>query len=101
MEGSEAGHEEKGANLMNYFKNSFLHFIITVHPPNLPGESRGKGANVAYAARTGCSELLCRGVERRHIILTVSDSDSAIPELYVKEVNYLENGLYHFSLDAI
>jgi hypothetical protein len=52
----------------------------------LPGESRGKGANVAYSARTGCSELLRRGVERRHVILTVSDSDSAIPELYVKEV---------------
>ncbi|CAO3671859.1 unnamed protein product [Umbelopsis ramanniana] len=87
MEGSEAEHEQKGENLMNYFKNSFLHFIITVHPPNLPGESRGKGANVAYAARTGCMEMLQRGVERRHIILTVSDSDSAIPELYVKEVD--------------
>ncbi|KAG2176054.1 hypothetical protein INT44_000533 [Umbelopsis vinacea] len=87
MEGSEAEHEQKGDNLMNYFKDSFLHFIVTVHPPNLPGESRGKGANVAYAARTGCTELLRRGVERRHIILTVSDSDSAIPELYVKEVD--------------
>lgn len=86
MEGSEIGHEEKGANLLNYFKNSFLHFLITVHPPDLPGESRGKGANVSYAARNGCNELLLRGVERRHIILTVTDSDSAIPELYVKEV---------------
>jgi hypothetical protein len=92
MEGSEAEHEQKGDNLMNYFKNSFLHFIVTVHPPNLPGESRGKGANVAYAARTGCTELLRRGVERRHIILTVSDSDSAIPELYVKEVSYRHYG---------
>ncbi|KAJ2956663.1 hypothetical protein NQZ79_g7509 [Umbelopsis isabellina] len=87
MEGSEIGHEEKGANLLNYFKNSFLHFIITVHPPDLPGESRGKGANVSYAARNGCNEMLLRGVERRHIILTVTDSDSAIPELYVKEVD--------------
>ncbi|KAI8061050.1 hypothetical protein BC940DRAFT_245553 [Gongronella butleri] len=86
MEASEAGHEAKAANLASYFKDSFLHFIVTSHPSDIPGESRGKGSNVAWAARTGCAELIQRGVDRRRVILTVSDSDSSISELYIKEV---------------
>jgi hypothetical protein len=93
MEDSEVGHMEKAESLQNYFRDSFQHFITTVHPSDIPGEARGKGSNVAYAARVGCSELLKRGVDRRRIILTVSDSDSAIPELYINEVraNYFQN----------
>ncbi|KAI8089188.1 uncharacterized protein BX664DRAFT_385717 [Halteromyces radiatus] len=86
MEASETGFEPKAESLTNYFKDSFLHFIVTVHPSDIPGESRGKGSNVAWAARNGCAEMIQRGVDRRRVILTVSDSDSSIPELYVKEV---------------
>ncbi|KAG0171835.1 hypothetical protein DFQ30_000294 [Apophysomyces sp. BC1015] len=87
MEQSEAGYEAKGERLATAFKDRFAHFIVTGHPADIPGESRGKGSNVAYAARHGCEELLRRGVDRRRVILTVSDSDSAIPELYVREVD--------------
>ncbi|CAO3633343.1 unnamed protein product [Cunninghamella blakesleeana] len=86
MEASEVGYQTKADSLTNYFKDSFLHFIVTAHPADIPGESRGKGSNVAWAARTGCAEMVQRGVDRRRVILTVSDSDSSIPELYVKEV---------------
>ncbi|CAO3591855.1 unnamed protein product [Absidia cylindrospora] len=86
MEASETGFEPKAESLTNYFKDSFLHFIVTVHPSDIPGESRGKGSNVAWAARNGCAEMIQHGVDRRRVILTVSDSDSSIPELYVKEV---------------
>lgn len=87
MEASEVGYQAKADSLTNYFKDSFLHFIVTAHPADIPGESRGKGSNVAWAARTGCAEMVQRGVDRRRVILTVSDSDSSIPELYVKEVS--------------
>ncbi|KAI7869070.1 hypothetical protein BDF14DRAFT_1787860 [Spinellus fusiger] len=86
MEESEEGHAAKAESLATYFKDSFLHFIVTVHPANIPGESRGKGSNLAHAARAGCAEMMQRGVDRRQVVLTVSDSDSSIPELYVKEV---------------
>ncbi|KAI9322314.1 hypothetical protein BX666DRAFT_1893711 [Dichotomocladium elegans] len=86
MEASEQGHEIKAESLANYFKDSFLHFIVSVHPSDIPGESRGKGSNVSYAARVGCAEMIQRGLDRRRVVLTVSDSDSSIPELYVKEV---------------
>ncbi|KAG2227100.1 hypothetical protein INT45_003830 [Circinella minor] len=85
MEQSEAGYEEKGKRIQEAFTGQFLQFIITGHPSNIPGESRGKGSNVAYAARYGCTELSER-IDRRRVILTVTDSDSAIPELYVREM---------------
>ncbi|KAI9319838.1 hypothetical protein BX666DRAFT_1853194 [Dichotomocladium elegans] len=86
MEASEQGHKAKAESLAEYFRDSFLHFIITVHPADIPGESRGKGSNVSYAARVACSEMVRRGLDRRRIMLTISDSDSSIPELYVSEL---------------
>ncbi|KAI8642632.1 hypothetical protein BD408DRAFT_416252 [Parasitella parasitica] len=86
MEASEMNYEQKSNNLADYFKDSFLQFIVTAHPADIPGETRGKGSNVAYAARHGCAQMLQQGIDRRRVILTVSDSDSSIPELYTNEV---------------
>ncbi|KAI7906913.1 uncharacterized protein BX663DRAFT_494184 [Cokeromyces recurvatus] len=98
MEASELNYEQKAINLENYFKDSFLQFIITAHPADIPGESRGKGSNVAYAARHGCAQMLQHGIDRRQIILTISDSDSSISELYISEVeksfNHAEDPYY-------
>ncbi|KAI9318533.1 hypothetical protein BX666DRAFT_1855477 [Dichotomocladium elegans] len=85
MEASETGYETKGHRLQSAFVGDFLQFIVTGHPPDIPGESRGKGSNVAYAARSAFHELNER-IDRRRVILTVTDADSAIPELYVQQI---------------
>lgn len=87
MEASEQGWEEKGERLKDFFASKFNGFIITGHPVGIPGEYRGKGSNVNYAVRNGCAEMLRQGYDRRKIILTIMDSDAAIPELYVHEVD--------------
>lgn len=87
MEQSELGWEEKAKRLQDHFNDRFPQIIITGHPSDIPGESRGKGSNVAFAARHGCLELVEKhNIDRNRIIITVSDSDSAIPELYIREV---------------
>ncbi|OBZ86425.1 hypothetical protein A0J61_05522 [Choanephora cucurbitarum] len=86
MEASEMGWEDKGKRLKEFFKDRFRNFIITGHPANVPGEYRGKGSNVNYAVRNGCAEMIHQGFDRREIILTIMDSDAAIPELYIIEV---------------
>jgi hypothetical protein len=96
MEASETNYEQKAASLATFFKDSFMDFLITAHPADIVGEARGKGANVAYAARHGCAELLKRGVDKKRLILTVSDSDSSIPEIYIKEVNNFFLYIYIF-----
>ncbi|CEJ03670.1 hypothetical protein CU097_005003 [Rhizopus azygosporus] len=91
MEASEEGWETKGQRLQEFFKDRFHGFFITGHPVNVPGEYRGKGSNVNYAVRTGCAEMLKQGYDRSRIILTVMDSDAAIPELYIHEVEQALN----------
>jgi hypothetical protein len=86
MEASENGWEEKGKRLEDFFKDRFYGFLITGHPPNIPGEYRGKGSNVNFAVRTGCAEMISQGYDARKIMLTIMDSDAAIPELYITQV---------------
>ncbi|CEP08336.1 hypothetical protein [Parasitella parasitica] len=86
MEISEIHHRTKSENLKEYFKDDFLQFVITNHPSDLPGEARGKGSNISYGARKGTAEMIANGIEKNRIIITICDSDSHIPELYVSEV---------------
>lgn len=86
MEASELHDRTKAENLKEHFMDSFLQFVITKHPSDLPGEARGKGSNISYAARKGCAEIVKRGIDKKRIIVTIADSDSHIPELYTKEV---------------
>ncbi|TPX36196.1 hypothetical protein SmJEL517_g01493 [Synchytrium microbalum] len=86
MEESEGGNHIKSEALVKEFESRFLQVVVTVHPIGIPGEARGKGSNVNYAARRACQVLIREGIPMRSQIFTVSDSDSAIPELYVINV---------------
>lgn len=86
MEVSELFHTTKSDHLKEYFNDKFLDFIVTNHPSDLPGEARGKGSNISYAARKACAELIQKGMDIKRIMITIADSDSHIPELYMTEV---------------
>ncbi|CAJ0754235.1 9879_t:CDS:2 [Entrophospora sp. SA101] len=86
MEESELNYASKGSSLQKNFDGYFLDFIITAHPKDLPGESRGKGSNVAYAAKEACKHFARKHIDKRRVVFTITDSDSAIPELYVRHV---------------
>lgn len=87
MEASEPQHRSKSESLKEYFKDSFLDFIITNHPDDLPGEARGKGSNISYAARKGSAEIIASGIDKNRLVITIADSDSHIHELYVNQVH--------------
>ncbi|KAI8974963.1 glycosyl transferase family group 2-domain-containing protein [Pilobolus umbonatus] len=91
MEASEEGWAEKGKRIEEHFKDRFNGFYITGHPSNIPGEYRGKGSNVNYAVRNACAEMIDQGYDRQEIFLTIMDSDAAIPELYMLEVELALN----------
>jgi hypothetical protein len=87
MESTEKGHAEKAAALVQQFGSKFRDMLVTVHPSGIPGECRGKGSNVAWAVKTASTEWVDeRGMDSDRIILTISDADSGIPELYFSEV---------------
>lgn len=51
MEQREINGELKALNLIQTFVKRFRSIAFTMHPSDIPGESAGKGSNVAWAAR--------------------------------------------------
>lgn len=51
MEQREANADSKAMQLVEEFSAKFRNITYTVHPSDIPGESAGKGSNVAWAAR--------------------------------------------------
>ncbi len=84
MEEAEEGCRAKAAALQARFAGRFADLLATFHPAGLPGEIRGKGSNLRWAAEEVRREL----VERRHmplerLTLTSSDADSIFhPEYF-------------------
>ena len=51
MEEREAHAHSKALQLVDDFSSKFRFIGYTLHPGDIPGESAGKGSNVAWAAR--------------------------------------------------
>jgi len=51
MEQREHNVELKAMGLVSEFVKSFRSIDFTLHPSDIPGESPGKGSNMAWAAR--------------------------------------------------
>ncbi|RYP90617.1 hypothetical protein DL770_003284 [Monosporascus sp. CRB-9-2] len=80
MEAREHNVELKAMTLIQEFVKKFRSIEFTLHPSDIPGESPGKGSNVAWAART-LSEKYGRGV-RKDVIVTGIDADSHLLSNY-------------------
>jgi cellulose synthase/poly-beta-1,6-N-acetylglucosamine synthase-like glycosyltransferase len=90
MEEAEPEARAKAAELQARFAGRFADILATYHPAGLPGEIRGKGSNLRWAAEEVRREL----VERRHmalerLTLTSSDADSLFHPRYFGTVSRL------------
>ena len=71
MEQREPNVETKALSLVSEFVKKFRAIDFTLHPSDIPGESAGKGSNVAWAARK-LSEKYRMGI-RKNVIVTGID----------------------------
>ena len=69
------------------FKDKFGHFAIIKHPA-LPGEVKGKGANITYAGREMQGWLDTKGIEYKNVIVTTLDADNRPHKTYFDYVTY-------------
>jgi hypothetical protein len=71
MEQREEKGEAKAQTLINEFSTAFRSVHYTAHPSDIPGESAGKGSNLAWAAR----QLSARYMDssRKDVIITGID----------------------------
>ncbi|KAJ3095935.1 hypothetical protein HDU96_000986 [Phlyctochytrium bullatum] len=84
MEETEAGSEEKARNLIRMYQEHFFEMNYAIHPANLPGEMRGKGSNVSWAAKHMARSSKDPSAE----VMTVMDADTAFAADYFMSVAY-------------
>ncbi len=74
----------ENARLMEQkYKNDFGHFVVSVHPQDLPGEISGKGPNISYAAEQAQKHVLdVHGIAHEDILVSAFDIDTVIYPQY-------------------
>jgi len=60
MEGEDPDSAIKAEKVRKKYESKFRDVLYAIHPANLPGEVKGKGANQAWAAKFARRELVDR-----------------------------------------
>lgn len=98
------GAYEKLKAISDKFKKYFLDIVITIHPQDIAGEIRAKGANATYAAKQVKTYLEEKGYELKNIIISCFDADTCPDEKYFSclTYNFLVNPKrYHTSFQPL
>ncbi len=80
-----AGEEarEIGVRMEEKYKNTFGHVLLTTHPDGLPGEIRGKGPNITYAAEEARTKVLdTHAIPYDDVIVSAFDIDTVVLPQY-------------------
>lgn len=92
VSGEERGYPENFLSTAEFIQNRYGHlfkkFIVTIHPDNLPGELRGKGANGTWAAKKGVQEIDNLGIPYEKVIVSNFDFDTCINPQYFAYLTY-------------
>ena len=86
-----AGEEaiKRAEQIKNEFGSNFKNFLITIHPDNITGELKGKGANQAWAAKTVKKEIIDREkFDYDRIMVSVLDIDTVVEPGYFFRLTY-------------
>ncbi len=79
----------KAEAIKQEFGHLFRNFLITVHPADLVGEMKGKGANQAWAAKEAKREIIDREeLDYDKILVSVFDVDTEIARGYFHCLTY-------------
>ncbi len=71
------------------FGPQFKDFLVTIHPGDLEGELKGKGANQAWAAREVKEKIIdAQGLDYNKILVSVFDIDTIISPGYFHRLAY-------------
>ncbi len=67
------------AQMHERYKDTFGHFLTTVHPADLPGEMAGKGSNASYAAEEVRTRILDPlRISYEEVLVSIFDIDTVL-----------------------
>lgn len=78
--------------LKSSYETDFLDLLVSVHPNNLSGEARVKGANVTYAARMAVEYFNKINITQEKVIVSCFDADT------IPTRDYFSCLTYHFMI---
>lgn len=70
------------------FSAKFGAYLSTFHPDGLPGESRIKGANATWSAKTARKFIDSRGIAHGHVVVSCFDADTCVEPEYFGCLSY-------------
>lgn len=80
---------QKNADILEKeFKDNFGLFLHIMHPANLPGEVKGKGANITYAAKKITEIIRDRNILPENVLVTTLDADTCVHHQYFWKLTY-------------
>jgi cellulose synthase/poly-beta-1,6-N-acetylglucosamine synthase-like glycosyltransferase len=81
--------QERARLIKQEFGDKFGRFLVTVHPDNIPGELKGKGANQAWAGKIVKKEIIDKeGIDYDKILVSVFDIDTVVTPGYFYRLTY-------------
>jgi cellulose synthase/poly-beta-1,6-N-acetylglucosamine synthase-like glycosyltransferase len=80
--------DENAAILTQRYGNDFLKFMAIKHPDGIAGEAKGKGANIAYAARIAQKYLDEQRIPYENVLCSVFDIDTVVDRQYFSHLTY-------------
>ncbi|HEX7259435.1 MAG TPA: glycosyltransferase family 2 protein [Candidatus Saccharimonadia bacterium] len=81
--------KETAEDLIASYGKRFNYASAIMHPDNRPGELRGKGANITYAARQATADIIERGIDPEHVVVTTLDADNKPDPQYFAYLTYV------------
>jgi len=81
--------ETQSEALIEEYKDVFLHAMAVKHPSDIPGEIRGKGGNIVFAARRLQTYLEHKNIDPLRVVVTTLDSDNRPHPKYLAALSYM------------
>ncbi len=81
--------KQTAKDLIASYGSRFGYAAAIMHPDNLPGEMRGKGANITFAAREATREIIKNGMDPEQVVVTTLDADNKPDTQYFSYLTYV------------
>ncbi len=75
-------------NVQKKYKDKFMDFLVIMHPTELPGEARVKGANATYAARQAAEYFTKKNISYENVIVSCFDADTIVNPHYFSALTF-------------
>jgi len=80
--------KEAAAIIQDKYRQYFYDLLVTIHPSDIPGEAKVKGANATFAARKAAAYLENKNIPFENVVVSCFDADTVVAPDYFSCLTY-------------